>query len=547
MEVGSQRPIKMVEPTPRKLLQYFFLPDTRFVLPRIPAGVPPMTVSRALILALCLALPGFAGFSADPPKAADPAAKVSYYKDVRPIFAQNCNGCHQPAKPQGGYIMMAHADLLKAGEREKFGVVPGKPAASYLIDQITLHDGKSEMPKGRDPLNPIQVKLIADWIAQGAIDDTPASAKTVPVDAMNPPKYAAPPVITSVAFDSKGEFLAVAGYHEVLLYSAKDLKLVSRLIGISERINAIAFSPNGERLAVAGGSPGRFGEVQVWNHKKEDLLVSTPVTFDTVYGLSWSPDGKLLAIGCSDNTVRAIDPITGKQILQMGTHTDWVLTTAFSQDGVHLVSAGRDQTMKLTEVPTQRFVDNVTSITPGALKGGIMALDRRPVAEFRTIKVFGGPLKVKAIKKLQKIPADTPGAVPRLYDEVIAAGADGKPRLYKMHREVKREIGDDSNKVREYDALPGRVSSVTFSPDGKFFAAASSLDGKGEVRIYDADTGTKVVCEKITGPAYGVAWSADGKTIASAGFDGKVWLHNAATGKLLKEFVVLPQGKTGAE
>ena len=28
------------------------------------------------------------------------AGKVSYYKDVRPIFAQNCNGCHQPAKPQ---------------------------------------------------------------------------------------------------------------------------------------------------------------------------------------------------------------------------------------------------------------------------------------------------------------------------------------------------------------------------------------------------------------------------------------------------------------
>src|SRR5205823_11748988 len=115
--------------------------------------------------------------------------------------------------------------------------------------------------------------------------------------------YAAPPVVTSVAFDSKGEFLAVAGYHEVLLYSAKDFKLVSRLIGISERINAVAFSPNGERLAVAGGSPGRFGEVQVWNHKKEDLVISAPVSFDTVYGISWSPVGQLLAIGRSDHTV----------------------------------------------------------------------------------------------------------------------------------------------------------------------------------------------------------------------------------------------------
>ncbi len=507
-----------------------------------------MTLARAAILALIASYAGINGSGAEPPKAAEPAAKVSYYKDVRPIFAQNCNGCHQPAKPLGGFIMTGHADLMKAGEREKPGVVPGKPATSYLLDQITLHDNKAEMPKGRDPLLPIQVKLIADWIAQGATDDTPASAKTVPVDAMNPPKYAASPVITSVAFDSKGEFLAVAGYHEVLLYSAKDLKLVSRLIGISERINALAFSPNGERLAVAGGSPGRFGEVQVWNHKKGDLLVSSPITFDTVYGISWSPDGKLLAVGCSDNTVRALDPITGKQVLQMGTHTDWVLTTVFSQDGVHLVSAGRDQTMKLTEVPTQRFVDNMTSITPGALKGGIMALDRRPVAEFRTMKIFGGLLKVKAVPKFQKVPADTPGAAPKIYDEVISAGADGKPRLYKMHREVKREIGDDSNKIREYEAMTGRISTVAFSPDGKFFAATSSLDGKGEVRIYNTDTGTKVVCEKISGPAYTAAWTPDGKTIASAGFDGKVWLHDAASGKLLKEFVVLPPaGKSGAQ
>ena len=65
---------------------------------------------------------------------------VSYYKDVRPILAQHCNGCHQPAKPQGGYITTGHADLLKAGERGKAGVVPGKPAASYVVEQIKVHD-----------------------------------------------------------------------------------------------------------------------------------------------------------------------------------------------------------------------------------------------------------------------------------------------------------------------------------------------------------------------------------------------------------------------
>ena len=480
-------------------------------------------------------------------RADEPA--VSYYKDVRPIFQQHCNGCHQPAKPMGGYSTTNHPDLFKAGERGKPGVVGGKPAASYLVEQIKAHDGgKAEMPKGRDPLNVVQVKLITDWIAQGAKDDTPASAKAVAVDAANPPKYSAPPVVTSLAFAPDGKTLAVTGYHEVLLFDTEKYAIQSRLIGISERVQSVAYSPDGKKLAAAGGAPGRFGEIQIWNPETEKLLVSAPVTFDTLYGVSWSPDGKAVAFGCSDNTVRALDALTGKQTLQMGTHSDWVLGTAWSQDSLHLASASRDMSMKLTEVATQRFIDNVTSITPGALKGGLMAVDRRPTDGTRTVRLVGVPVKVPVAKRMQKVPADTPGAKPNVYDELLVAGSDGRPRLYKMHREVKREIGDDSNRVREYEPMPGRVSAVAFNADGSKFAAASSLDGKGEVRVYDTNTGAKVVCEKVSGPAYAVTWHPGGKLIASAGFDGTVWLHDSTTGKLVSSFVVMPKAaaSTGA-
>ena len=58
-----------------------------------------------------------------------------------------------------------------------------------------------------------------------------------------------------------------------------------------------------------------------------------------------------------------------------------------------------------------------------------------------------------------------------------------------MHREVKREIGDDSNRVREYEKMPGRVCTVAFNREGNLFAAGNSLDGTGEVRVYQAEDG----------------------------------------------------------
>jgi len=58
-----------------------------------------------------------------------------------------------------------------------------------------------------------------------------------------------------------------------------------------------------------------------------------PITFDTLYGVSWSPDSKLIAFGCAINTVRALEASSGKQVLQMGSHSDWAMSTTFSTNG----------------------------------------------------------------------------------------------------------------------------------------------------------------------------------------------------------------------
>src|SRR5436190_9509410 len=152
--------------------------------------------------------------------------------------------------------------------------------------------------------------------------------------------------------------------------------------------------------------------------------------------------------------------------------------------------------MKLTVVKTQRFVDNITSITPGGLKGGLLALDRRPQAKLMKIKGVDGRDKV--------------------YDEVVMGGADGTPRLYKIHRTVQRRIGDDDNRVREYAKMPGRVFALRFNKDGSQFAAGSSLDGAGELRVYSTNDGKVLSKADKIGPVYTVAFTPDGKTVAAA-------------------------------
>jgi WD40 repeat protein/mono/diheme cytochrome c family protein len=479
--------------------------------------------------------------AAEPAK--DPTGPVSYYRDVRPIFQQHCQGCHQPAKAMGSFVMTSHADLLKKGNTDEPGVVSGKPEASLVVSQITPQEGKPPaMPKGKDPLAERDVALIKRWIAEGAKDDTPPSTREV-VDMDHPPTYALPPVITALTYSPDGSLLAVSGYHEVLLHKADGSGLVARLVGLSERIEAIAFSPDGKFLAVSGGDPGRFGEIQVWDVKGKRLKLSVPVTFDTLYGVSWSPDGTKLAFGCADNTLRAIDAETGKQVLYQGAHSDWVLDTVFSVDGSHLVSVSRDMSMKLTDVTTQRFIDNVTSITPGALKGGLMAVARHPTR-----------------------------------NELLIGGSDGVPKIYQMYRTRKRVIGDDFNQIKSYEAMPGRVFAAEYSHDGSRVVVGSSFEGKGEVRVYEsaskpnewqvlaASLGTLshvglpgltfvpdfryrgALVAKLDGqrgPVYALTYRPDGKQVASGGFDGSVRLNDPETGKLIKEFVPVPVKPAG--
>src|SRR5438128_9846554 len=137
--------------------------------------------------------------------------KVSYYRQIRPILQANCQGCHQPAKNKGGYVMTEFKRLLAGGDNEGAAITPGHTDKSSILKMITPQDGEVRMPKGKTPLLDSEVALISTWIQQGAEDDTPADAKRH-YDADHPPLYSRPPVIASPDFSPDGKLLAIAGF-----------------------------------------------------------------------------------------------------------------------------------------------------------------------------------------------------------------------------------------------------------------------------------------------------------------------------------------------
>src|SRR6516225_4758062 len=121
------------------------------------------SIMRALVL---VAVGGLFVLPASPSFATELAAaspQISYYREVRPILQANCQGCHQPAKAKGGYVMTDFKGFLAGGESEGTAVVPEHPDHSSILKMVTPQKGEARMPKGKSPLAASELALIATW------------------------------------------------------------------------------------------------------------------------------------------------------------------------------------------------------------------------------------------------------------------------------------------------------------------------------------------------------------------------------------------------
>jgi hypothetical protein len=428
------------------------------------------------------------------PGAPAPAGETTYYGHVEPILRRSCSGCHGGARPKGGLDLQS-LEGLRTGGKKGAPIVPGKPGESLLFLLASREKKPAMPPDEEDALAPGDVAHLRAWIEGGA---TPGErpAETAPHGRpLVPPVYPRPPVITALAWSADGRLLLVAGHGEVLVHDAAsvagegqdgvEVEPRARLVGEAERLNALAVSPSGELLAAAGGSPGLFGELQVWSAGTWKLERFVRIGKDTLFAAAFSPDGGRIAVACADGTVRLIDPSTGAEVLALEVHADWVTGVAFAGDGTRLVSAGRDRTIR--------------SFEPGG-------------TVIHTIATWDEPVLTLAARRGSPV--------------VLAAGEGRRPVLLDAIQ---------GKEVLKLEEPPGPILASAFSPDGALLAVGGAGD---EVRIHAADGGArKAALRGARDWIYALAFSPDGGRLAAAGHEGIVRVYDVKEGKQVRGFV----------
>ncbi len=132
--------------------------------------------------------------------------------------------------------------------------------------------------------------------------------------------------------------------------------LLYTFIGHRGGVRSVSFSPNGRQIA-SGSSDTT---IKIWDIHTGRLQRTLRGHTDEVACITYSPDGSKLASSSHDNTIKLWNSRTGKLLYTLTGHEDWVNFIAFSPDGRILASAGNDKTIKLWDVNTGELLQTLT-------------------------------------------------------------------------------------------------------------------------------------------------------------------------------------------
>ncbi len=321
--------------------------------------------------------------------------------------------------------------------------------------------------------------------------------------------------ISEITYSPDGTRLAVAGGIGIWIYDAQTGEELDLLTGHTGDVESVSFSPDGRTLA----SGSWDDTVILWDvNTGEERRTLTGHTGD-VESVSFSPDGRTLASGSWDDTVILWDVNTGEERRTLTGHTGDVNTVSFSPDGRTLASGSDDRTVILWDVNTGEERRTLTGHT-GDVNTVSFSPDGRTLAsgsDDDTVILWD----VNTGEERRTLTGHT-GDV-----NTVSFSPDG--RTLASGSDDDTVILWDVNTGEERRTLTGHtgdVNTVSFSPDGRTLASGSS---DRTVILWDVNTGEHR--RTLTGHRYSVesvSFSPDGRTLASGSYDGTVLLWQLA-------------------
>jgi WD40 repeat protein len=260
------------------------------------------------------------------------------------------------------------------------------------------------------------------------------------------------------------------------LLAAASRSGIASLTGHTDRVHAVAFSPDGHTLLTGSYD----GTARLWDVASHHQIGASLNGHGEVYSVAFSPHGNLVATGGEDTMVRLWDVASQRQIgVPLSGHDGGVNAVAFSPDGRTLASGGADGTVRLWDVASHRQIGAFLFGDSGVVFSVAFSPDGRTLA---------------------------------------SGGADGTVRLWDVasHRQIGVPLLGHN----------GPVYSVAFSPDGKTLASGTA---DGIIRLWDVATQQITEAWPIYSAVFNLAFSPDGKLLASGNLDDKTQLWDVTT------------------